>query len=567
MSASMRSRRRTRSAAVAGIGRSLLRFRKSPWDHYVTILTSHSRLRSCSTTCGSADSPVITRSTRSIGHRWASSVRPIFEPSASTTTRCAALSIRFLTSASGRFTFVTPPTGSTPLQPRNSVCTLICSRIRLAIGSTSECCSGRSVPPRITTETRGSATSSSSAVFRPFVNTTTLRRSSRCASARAAAAVVVPTSISTVSASRTSVEAARPIATFSSAMLVSDSSNGRSLSGSVRGIAPPRMRCTSPRKASASRSLRTVTSEMPKRSPTPPTRTKSRSRIAASIRSRRSVALTGDSSGPAIVRQAYAVAPMTRREIRSWLMDMDGVLVHEEQAIPGADRFIRRLRETGTPFLVLTNNSIYTRRDLAARLAASGLDVPEESIWTSALATARFLEDQRPGGSAFVIGEAGLTTALHEAGYTLTERAPDYVVLGETRTYSLERITLAIRLIVNGARFIATNPDPTGPSPDGPTPAAGSVAALISHASSVPPSVGGKPNPLMMRSALNAIDAPSETTAMIGDRMDTDVVSGLEAGLETVLVLSGVTARAEAERFPYRAATIVESVADLVDEI
>jgi len=258
---------------------------------------------------------------------------------------------------------------------------------------------------------------------------------------------------------------------------------------------------------------------------------------------------------------------MTRREIRSWLMDMDGVFVHEEQAIPGADRFIRRLRETGTPFLVLTNNSIYTRRDLAARLAASGLDVPEESIWTSALATARFLEDQRPGGSAFVIGEAGLTTALHEAGYTLTERAPDYVVLGETRTYSLERITLAIRLIVNGARFIATNPDPTGPSPDGPTPATGSVAALISHATSVQPYFVGKPNPLMMRSALNAIDAHSETTAMIGDRMDTDIVSGLEAGLETVLVLTGVTTRAEAERFPYRASRIAESVAALAEEI
>jgi len=127
---------------------------------------------------------------------------------------------------------------------------------------------------------------------------------------------------------------------------------------------------------------------------------------------------------------------MSRREIHSLLMDMDGVLVREEHLVPGADRFIGRLRELGTPFLVLTNNSIYTRRDLAARLQASGLEVPEESIWTSALATSRFLEDQRPGGSAFVIGEAGLTTALHQAGYTLTERHPDYVVLGETRTYS-----------------------------------------------------------------------------------------------------------------------------------
>jgi NagD protein len=246
---------------------------------------------------------------------------------------------------------------------------------------------------------------------------------------------------------------------------------------------------------------------------------------------------------------------------------MDGVLVHEEQALPGADRFLARLRETGTPFLVLTNNSIYTRRDLSARLRASGLDVPEESIWTSALATARFLESQRPGGSAYVIGEAGLTTALHEAGYTLTEREPDYVVLGETRTYSFERITHAIRLIVNGARFIATNPDNTGPSPDGPMPATGSVAALVSRATGVDPYYVGKPNPLMMRSALNAIDAHSETTAMIGDRMDTDIVAGLEAGLEAILVLTGVTTRAAAERFPFRASRILDSVADLAAEL
>jgi NagD protein len=257
----------------------------------------------------------------------------------------------------------------------------------------------------------------------------------------------------------------------------------------------------------------------------------------------------------------------TRREIRTWLMDMDGVLVREEQAIPGADRFLARLRETGTPFLVLTNNSMYTRRDLAARLAAAGLTVPEEGIWTSALATARFLEDQRPGGSAFVIGEAGLTTALHGAGYILTERDPDYVLLGETRTYSFERITRAIRLIAEGARFIATNPDPTGPSPDGPLPATGSVAALISRATGVDPYYVGKPNPLMIRSALNALDAHSETTAMIGDRMDTDVVAGLEAGLHTMLVLTGVTTRAEAERYPYRASRTLESIAELVDEV
>jgi NagD protein len=256
---------------------------------------------------------------------------------------------------------------------------------------------------------------------------------------------------------------------------------------------------------------------------------------------------------------------VTREPISAWLMDMDGVLVHESSPIPGADRFLARLRELERPYLVLTNNSIYTRRDLAARLRASGLEVPEESIWTSALATARLLEDQRPQGTAFVVGESGLTTALYQAGYTLTDSDPDYVVLGETRTYSFERITRAIRLIGEGARFIATNPDPTGPSVDGVLPATGSVAALITRATGVAPYFVGKPNPLMMRSALNALEAHSETTAMVGDRMDTDVVAGLEAGLETFLVLTGVTSREESERFPYRPAHVVDSVADLVE--
>jgi NagD protein len=259
---------------------------------------------------------------------------------------------------------------------------------------------------------------------------------------------------------------------------------------------------------------------------------------------------------------------MTRqRHIETYLMDMDGVLVHEEQLIPGADRFVARLQETGHRFLVLTNNSIYTQRDLAARLAATGLEVPPEAIWTSALATARFLDEQRPGGTAYVVGEAGLTTALHERGYVLTERDPDYVVLGETRAYSLQRITQAIRLIEAGARFIATNPDPTGPSPEGTQPATGAVAALISKATGVAPYFVGKPNPLMMRAALRAIDAHSESTVMIGDRMDTDIIAGMEAGLETILVLTGITTAEQAERFPYRPSRIVGSVADLVDTI
>jgi NagD protein len=258
---------------------------------------------------------------------------------------------------------------------------------------------------------------------------------------------------------------------------------------------------------------------------------------------------------------------VAERRIRSWLMDMDGVLVREQTAVPGADRFLARLGELRLPFLVLTNNSMYTQRDLAARLRGIGLDVPEEAIWTSALATAAFLESQRPGGTAYVIGEAGLTTALHDAGYTLSERAPDYVVLGETRTYSFERIAQAIRLVSAGARFIATNPDPTGPTPDGPLPATGAVASLVSRATGVEPYFVGKPNPLMMRSALNALDAHSETSAMVGDRMDTDIVSGLEAGMTTILVLTGITTREEAERFPYRPSRIVDSIADLVGEL
>ena len=246
---------------------------------------------------------------------------------------------------------------------------------------------------------------------------------------------------------------------------------------------------------------------------------------------------------------------------------MDGVLAHEESPIDGAAEFIARLQECGRRFLVLTNNSIFTPRDLVARLRRSGIDLPEEAIWTSALATAQFLEDQRPGGSAFAIGEAGLTTALHDVGYVLTERDPDYVVLGETRTYSFEAITRAIRLIDSGARFIATNPDATGPSPEGSLPATGSVASLITRATGVEPYFVGKPNPLMMRSALNRIDAHSETTVMIGDRMDTDIVSGLEAGLRTVLVLTGSTRRDQVGRFPYRATWVVDSIADVVDMV
>lgn len=256
-----------------------------------------------------------------------------------------------------------------------------------------------------------------------------------------------------------------------------------------------------------------------------------------------------------------------RAPAECWLTDMDGVLVHEGQALPGAVEFLQRLVERDRRFLVLTNNSIYTPRDLSARLARAGLQVPETAIWTSALATAQFLSDQLPGGSAYVIGESGLTTALHEVGYTLTDTDPDYIVLGETRTYSFEAITQAVRLIAAGARFIATNPDSTGPTAEGPLPATGAVAAMITKATGVQPYFLGKPNPMMFRTAMNRIQAHSERTAMVGDRMDTDVVAGIEAGLDTILVLTGSTRRDQVARFPFRPGRVLNSIAEAIELI
>lgn len=250
--------------------------------------------------------------------------------------------------------------------------------------------------------------------------------------------------------------------------------------------------------------------------------------------------------------------------VHNWLTDMDGVLVHENQAIPGAADFIEALKRAERRFLVLTNNSIFTPRDLRARLARSGIDLPEENIWTSALSTAAFLEDQSPGATVYVLGEAGLTTALHESGMILSDTEAEYVVLGETRAWSLPAITRAINLILGGAKFIATNPDPTGPSPEGILPATGAVAALITKATGIEPYYCGKPNPYMMRSGLNRIGAHSENTVMIGDRMDTDVISGLEGGMRTILVLSGITRREDIRRFPFRPSRVLDSIADVV---
>jgi NagD protein len=248
---------------------------------------------------------------------------------------------------------------------------------------------------------------------------------------------------------------------------------------------------------------------------------------------------------------------------KSYLLDMDGVLVRGSQPIPGAQQFIGKLIEHGRRFAILTNNPMYTPRDLQHRLKNVGLEVPDGCLFTSAMATAQFLHTQMPSGSAYAIGETGLTTALHDVGYVLTDRNPDYVVLGETTNYSFEVISKAVRLISAGSRFIATNPDTSGPSEKGLEPACGAMAALVEAATGVKPYFVGKPNPLMMRTALRFLDAHSEETVMVGDRMDTDVVAGMESGMSTILVLTGVTRQEEITRFPYRPTHVVASVADI----
>jgi NagD protein len=249
--------------------------------------------------------------------------------------------------------------------------------------------------------------------------------------------------------------------------------------------------------------------------------------------------------------------------IRAVIMDMDGVIIHGDRLIEGAQEKIRSFEDRGLKFLILTNNSTYTTRDLAARLGFLGLEVPTDALYTSALATARFLQTQKPHGSAYVVGEAGLTTAMHEVGYTLTEHDPDYAVIGETTSYSFGRIAKAVQLVAAGTRLIATNPDPIGPSMGGIVPATGALAALISRASGVDAYFIGKPNPLMLRTALRALDVHSEESIMVGDRMDTDVIMGVESGMETVLVLTGVTRREDVGRFPYQPSRILDSIADL----
>lgn len=249
---------------------------------------------------------------------------------------------------------------------------------------------------------------------------------------------------------------------------------------------------------------------------------------------------------------------------KTYLIDMDGVLVHGERAIPGAKEFINRLNEGGHKYLILTNNSRYTPDDLQHRLRASGIPVDAKHLYSSAMATASFVQSQKAGGSAFVLGGTGLYQALNEVGYSLTDYNPDYVILGETESYSYDRIIRASQLIMSGVPFIATNPDPSGPAESGTIPGCGAVAAMLEKATGYQAYYVGKPNPLIMRLALRYLDEHSENAVMIGDRMDTDIKVGLESGLDTILVLTGVTKPEMIGNFPYRPRRVVNSVAEII---
>jgi NagD protein len=249
----------------------------------------------------------------------------------------------------------------------------------------------------------------------------------------------------------------------------------------------------------------------------------------------------------------------------AFICDMDGVIYHGNHLLPGVQRFVSWLQEQDRRYLFLTNSSERTPRELAQKLARLGVEVPPERFHTSALATAAFLSGQSPGCSVYAIGEAGLLNALYESGLTMNDVNPDYVVIGESTRYTYEALTKAIRLVAGGARLIGTNPDLTGPTEGGLVPACGSLVAPIELATGCKAYYLGKPNPLMMRHALKRLGATREVTAIIGDRMDTDIIAGIESGIETVLVLTGVTRREDLVRWPYRPDHVLAGIAELVE--
>ena len=249
--------------------------------------------------------------------------------------------------------------------------------------------------------------------------------------------------------------------------------------------------------------------------------------------------------------------------IKGFICDMDGVIYHGNQILPGVREFIQWMQDKNKEYLFLTNNSGYTPRELNQKLARMGLDVPEEHFSTSALATAAFLRQQAPGCSVFAIGEAGLLNALYDAGVTMNDVNPDYVVVGEGRAYSLDTLTKATNLVMNGAKLIGANSDVSGPIENGIAPACGALVAPIEMATGKKAYFCGKPNPLMMRTGLRLLGCHSAEAVMIGDRMDTDVISGMESGMSTVLVLSGVSTRETLDTYAYRPSIVLDGVGDI----
>ncbi len=247
------------------------------------------------------------------------------------------------------------------------------------------------------------------------------------------------------------------------------------------------------------------------------------------------------------------------------LIDMDGVIYRSAQLIPGALKFIHMLQDWNIPFLFLTNNSQRTRRDVATKVQRMGMPIEEKHVFTCAMATARFLARQKPGGTAYVIGEGGLLNALHLNGYSVVDKSPDYVVVGEGRTLSVEMLDHAVQMVLDGAKLIATNLDPNCPTQHGTRPGCGALVSLIEVATGVKAFSVGKPSPVMMRSARKELAMATSETIMIGDTMETDILGGVQMGYRTILVLSGSTKREDLSRYAYQPDMVVDSVADLAD--
>jgi len=249
---------------------------------------------------------------------------------------------------------------------------------------------------------------------------------------------------------------------------------------------------------------------------------------------------------------------------RGFLIDMDGVIYRGGELITGAAAFIQQLQATNTPFTFLTNNSQRTRRDVVTRLTRMGIDVEEQHVFTCAIATARFLAQQLPNGTAYVIGEGGLLQALHANGYSIVDHDPDYVVVGEGRAFTFEMFETATRMIAGGAKLIATNLDPNCPTQHGMRPGCGAIVAMLETATGLKAFSVGKPSPVMMRMARKELSLTTAETTIIGDTMETDILGGVQMGYRTVLVLSGGTQREDLARYAYRPDIVVDSVADLV---